>query len=118
MDRWLKADTAEKAPVDPGKEAAWQTAVKAEMAKVWDATGNRDAMLLHVECWLAGARSKDAAGNVCDHGEAPVEVRGQRLRAELYPLMEAVYQEKHPEDFEAKAVEGDVGLGGGLEEPK
>jgi hypothetical protein len=103
MERWLKA--AEVASVDPAKESARVVAVKAEMAKVWDATMTRDEMLKHAEEWLAFT--------------APVEVRGCMLREELHPLMVEVYREKHPEDFEVKALDpiGEVG-GLGDEEPK
>ena len=98
MERWLKASAAvEAAPVDE-KKTDRATAVKAEMAKVWAETPDRDDMLKHAEEWLAF--------------RAPVEVRGCVLREELTPLMLEVYAEKHPEDF-AKPV-GEVGLGLGL----
>jgi hypothetical protein len=105
MERWLKASAVEAAPVEPAKAADRAAAVKAEMSKVWDATPDREAMLKHVEAWLA-------------YGAAPVEVRGCMLREELHPIMVEVYQEKYPEDFAAPKAEGEVGLGGELEEPK
>lgn len=92
MERWLQSAAVAADPVNPEKEAAWQSAVKSEMSKVWDATKNRDEMLKHVEVWLA----KDA----------PVEVRAHKLRDELYPLMVEVYSQKHPEDFEKPLFEG------------
>lgn len=123
MERWLKSSAAEAVPVEPQKAADRATAVKAEMAKAWDATATREDMLKHAECWLAGAKEKDADGNLHDHGAAPAEVRGCMLREELHALMEAVYREKHPEDFEPKAEEPVGGEGpyrtpGELEEPK
>lgn len=90
MERWLKSSAAEAVPVEPQKAADRATAIKAEMAKAWDATATREDMLKHVETWLA-------------YGAAPAEVKGCMLREELHTLMEAVYREKHPEDFEAKA---------------
>jgi len=111
MERWLKASAAvEAAPVvDEKKVTDRVTAVKAEMARAWDATPDREEMLKHVEEWLA-------------YGDAPAEVKGCMLREELYPLIVEVYAEKHPEDF-AKAEEGVVNMGpyrtpGELEEPK
>jgi hypothetical protein len=110
MERWLKTSAAvEAAPVEPQKAADRATAVKAEMAKVWDATATREDMLKHIESWLA-------------YGGAPAEVRGCMLREELQPLLVEVYQEKHPEDFAAKAEEPVEGAGpyrtpGELEEP-
>lgn len=95
MERWLKSVDA--VVLDPAKETAQVTAVKTEMSRVWDETKNREAMLKHAEWWLA----KDA----------PVEVRGHVLREVLYPLMEQVYQEKHPEDFAVAPAEV-----GGVEE--
>lgn len=89
MERWLKP--VETAAPDPVKDDAKLVAAKAEMAKVWDAKGTRDEMMKHVETWLAFT--------------APVEMRGCLPREKLYPLMVEVYQEKHPEDFEAKPVE-------------
>jgi hypothetical protein len=85
MERWLKAPEAVAA--DPVKETAQLAAAKAEMGKVWDATANRDEMLKKIEAWLVATAS--------------VEVRGCVPREKLYPLMVEVYQEKHPEDFEA-----------------
>jgi len=92
MERWMKA--SEAAPVDK-KKAARVAAVKAEMAKVWDTTPTREAMLSYIEKWLA-------------YGAAPAEVKGCMLREELYPLMAEVYREKHPEDFEAEPALPDV----------
>jgi hypothetical protein len=103
MERWLKP--VEAVASDPVKDETRLVAVKAEMAKVWDATMTRDEMLKHAEEWLAFT--------------APVEVRGCMLREELHPLMVEVYREKHPEDFEVKALDP-IGAVGGLgdEEPK
>lgn len=95
MERWLKASEVEAVQVEPTKAADRVTAVKAEMARVWDETPTREAMLKHVETWLA-------------YGGAPVEVRGCMLREELSPLIEDVYREKHPEDWEAKPALPDV----------
>lgn len=105
MDRWLKASAVEAAPVvDEKKIEDRATAVKAEVAKVWDATGTRDDMLKYIEEWLAFT--------------APVEVRGCVLREELYPLLVEVYQEKHPEDFAAAEVKPVGDLGEVVGEPK
>ena len=100
MERWLKPVAA--AASDPVKDDAKLVAAKAEMAKVWDATTTREAMLKHTEEWLAFT--------------APVEVRGCVPREKLYPLMVEVYQEKHPEDFVVAPV-GEVGVGE-IVEPK
>lgn len=113
MERWLKASAAVEAvaePVDEQKATDRVTAVKAEIAKAWDATATRDDMLAHVENWLVGAKTKNPDGTLHDHGAAPPEVRGCMLREELHALMEAVYREKHPEDFE-KAEEPVGGAG-------
>lgn len=93
MERWLKPVAA--AVSDPVKDDAKLVAVKAEMAKSWDAKGTQEEMLKHAETWLAFT--------------APVEVRGCVLREKLYPVMVEVYREKHPEDFEVKpAGDGDL----------
>lgn len=110
MERWLKASAAVAEPVDEQKATDRVTAVKAEIAKAWDATATRDDMLAHVENWLVGAKTKNADGTLHDHGTAPAEVRGCMLREELHALLTEVYQEKHPEDFAAKAEEP-VGAG-------
>jgi hypothetical protein len=83
MERWLKAPKAVVA--DPVKQEAQLVAAKAEMARVWATTANRDEMLKKIETWAAFT--------------APVEVRGCVPREALYPLMVEVYREKHPEDF-------------------
>jgi hypothetical protein len=93
MERWLKSVAAEAAPVDEQKAVDRVTAIKAEMAKAWDDVPTRDAMLKHVEAWLA-------------YGGAPEGVKGCMLREDLYPLLVEVYQEKHPQDFEAKPALG------------
>jgi hypothetical protein len=108
MERWLKASAVEAVPVDEKKTTDRATAVKAEMARVWDAKATRDDMLKHAEAWLA-------------YGGAPAAVKGCMLREELHALLVEVYQEKHPEDFEKKA-EPVVDMGpyrtpGELEEP-
>jgi hypothetical protein len=111
MERWLKASAVEAAPVADEKKAEDRvTAIKAEMAKAWDDVPTRDAMLKHVEAWLA-------------YGGAPEGVKGCMLREELYPLLVEVYQEKHPEDFPKAEEVAVVGAGpyrtpGELEEPK
>lgn len=105
MERWRKAASVEAEQVDEKKASDRVAAVKAEMAKAWDATANRDDMLTHIECWLAGAKLKDANGELHDHGVAPAAVRGCVPREVLHVLLEEVYQEKHPEDFEVRAAE-------------
>jgi hypothetical protein len=102
MERWLKAAAVEAVPVDEQKVEDRATAVKAEMRRVWDATGTRDAMLKHIEEWLA-------------YGAAPAGVKGCVLREELHPIMLAVYEEKYPEDFAPVDVRpgGLKELGGG-----
>lgn len=101
MERWLKP--VETIAPDPVKDEARLVAAKGEMAKVWDATANRDEMLKKIETWLVTT--------------APVEVRGCVSRDQLYPLMVEVYEEKHPEDFVVAPIEP-VGATGESVEPK
>ncbi len=101
MERWLKAAVA-AVPVDEQKALDRVTAIKAEMSRLWDEAATRDDMLARIEKWLA-------------YGAAPAGVKGCMLREELYPIMEAVYKEEHPEDFAEAKFEERIGevVGGG-----
>jgi len=85
MERWLKPAVA-AAPVDEQKVVAQVAAVRAEMTARWDAIATRDAMLRHVENWLA-------------YGAADAGVKGCLPRETLHVVMAEIYQEKFPEDF-------------------